>query len=49
MLLQIKLMADYDCRPLWGEGDHGPGNINPATLPLSGFSGEGLLDDPSAS
>jgi hypothetical protein len=35
MAQQIKLMADYDCWPLWWEGDHGPGNINPATLPLS--------------
>lgn len=31
----IKLMADYDCWPLWWTGEHDPGNIDPSTLPLS--------------
>jgi len=31
---QIKLMVDYQCWPLWWSGDHNPGNIDPATLPL---------------
>ena len=35
MQQQIKLMADYDCWALWWAGDHEPGNIDPATLPLS--------------
>ena len=30
----IKLMADYNCWPLWWAGDHDPDNIDPATLPL---------------
>jgi hypothetical protein len=30
----IKLMADYDCWPLWWAGDRAPGNLDPATLPL---------------
>ena len=35
MLRRIKLMADYDCYPLWSmEPDH-VGNINPKTLSLS--------------
>jgi hypothetical protein len=34
MAQQIKLMADYDCWPLWWAGDADPGNIDPATLPL---------------
>ena len=29
----IKLMADYDCWPLWRVGEQ-VGNIDPATLPL---------------
>jgi hypothetical protein len=32
---QIKLMADYNCWPLWWWGDHDPDNIDPSTLPLS--------------
>ena len=35
MAQTIKLMADYDCWPLWWAGEHDPGNIDPATLPLS--------------
>ena len=40
---QIKLMADYDCWPLWWDGDHDPGNIDPATLPLSPATVKRLL------
>ena len=32
----IKLMADYECWPLWCGPAHDPGNINPSTLPLTG-------------
>lgn len=35
MAQQIKLMADYDCWPLWWAGDAEPGDIDPNTLPLS--------------
>lgn len=36
MTQRIKLMADYQCWPLWWAGDDGrAGNINPAELPLS--------------
>lgn len=31
----IKLMADYQSWPLWWSGDHDPGNIDPALLPIS--------------
>lgn len=31
----IKLMADYDCYPLWSMAPDHVGNINPETLPLS--------------
>ena len=35
MAKRIKLMADYDCWPLWGMEDDAIGNIDPATLPLT--------------
>ncbi|MEM7537877.1 MAG: hypothetical protein AAF639_37250 [Chloroflexota bacterium] len=38
----IKLIADYDCWPLWWSGDDKIGNINPNTLPLSGEAIERL-------
>lgn len=31
----IKLMADYDCWPVWWAGDAEPGNIDPSSLLLS--------------
>jgi hypothetical protein len=31
---RIKLMADYDCWPLWEAGDN-VGNIDPSSLPIS--------------
>lgn len=58
---QIKLMADYHCWPLWWAGDHDPGNIDPATLPLAPdtigrleawsdtFDANLNLDDPASS
>lgn len=35
MMQQIKLMADYDCWPVWWAGDAESGNIDPSNLPLS--------------
>jgi hypothetical protein len=34
MTIQIKLMPDYQCYPLWLTGNDGPANIDPVTLPL---------------
>lgn len=31
---RIKLMADYDCFPLWDLGDAGPANLDTADLPI---------------
>lgn len=31
---RIKLMADYDCFPLWDLGDAGPANLDPEGLPI---------------
>jgi hypothetical protein len=35
MKRKIKLMPDYQCHPLWWCAPEPPGNIDPATLPLS--------------
>lgn len=35
MIVEIKLMSDYACYPLWWVGENQVGNIDPATLPLS--------------
>lgn len=32
---KIKLMADYECYPLWHHSGNKIGNINPDTLPIS--------------
>lgn len=32
---KIKLMADYQCYPLWLNSNDAVGNINPNTLPIS--------------
>lgn len=32
---RLKLMADYDCWPLWEAGEDLVGNVDPATLPIS--------------
>lgn len=32
---RFKLMADYDCHPLWGMVDPEIGDVDPASLPLS--------------
>lgn len=32
---RIKLMADYECFPLWDMGPSGPGNLDPRELPIS--------------
>ncbi len=32
---RIKLMADYDCYPLWLDSDDEVGNIDPDVLPIS--------------
>jgi hypothetical protein len=34
-ITRIKIMADYNCFPLWWKEPHDPGNIDPSTLPLS--------------
>ena len=39
--MRIKLMADYECWPLWHQGDGEVGNIDPRSIPLS----EGLVVD----
>ena len=36
---KLKLMADYQCFPLWGDGD----NIDPASLPISDRLCEDLM------
>ena len=38
---KIRLMADYNCFPLWDIGETGPMNLDPGELPLS----EGLVGD----
>jgi hypothetical protein len=30
----IKVMADYECHPLWDTSPSGPNNLDPANLPL---------------
>jgi hypothetical protein len=35
MVKTIKLMADYQCWPLWWTDNDAPGNIDPSTLPLT--------------
>jgi hypothetical protein len=40
----IKLMADYDCYPLWHGGGDQIGNIDPRTLPISTALVEALRD-----
>ena len=57
----IKLMADYDCFPLWGVAADDIGDIDPSSLPISKELTEDLLgwadgydgilnrDDPAAS
>lgn len=32
---RLKLMADWDCHPLWGTVDPEIGDIDPASLPIS--------------
>ena len=32
---RLKLMADYDCHPLWGTTADEIGDIDPASLPIS--------------
>lgn len=32
---KLKIMADYQCFPLWGSFDDNDGNIDPATLPIT--------------
>lgn len=34
-MFEIKIMAEYQCFPLWDVGMTGPDNINPETLPIS--------------
>lgn len=41
---RLKLMADYDCHPLWGTVDPEIGDVDPASLPLSA----GLVADLAA-
>ena len=36
----LKLMADYECSPLWEQTETGTGNIDPEDLPIS----QGLRD-----
>ena len=36
MAEKIKLMADYECYPLWWAGSDKVGDIDPETMPLSG-------------
>ncbi len=35
MVEKIKLMADYECYPIWWVSSNKAGDINPETLPLS--------------
>ncbi|MCG8352078.1 MAG: hypothetical protein MI924_30295 [Chloroflexales bacterium] len=39
----IRLMADYECYPLWWHSGERVGNIDPSTLPLSKTLVEELL------
>lgn len=32
---RLKLMADYDCHPLWGVSADDLGDVDPASLPIS--------------
>lgn len=36
----LKLMADYECSPLWEQTETGTNNVNPEVLPIS----QGLRD-----
>ena len=31
----VKVMADYDCYPIWDAGSSGPANLDPLSLPIS--------------
>ena len=44
MAKRIKLMADYECFPLWGQSDDLPINIDPQTLPLTSETVQELLN-----
>jgi len=45
MSKHMKLMADYGCFPLWDlSPETGPGNIDPAQLPISGELKEALMN-----
>lgn len=39
----VKVMADYECWPLWDMGFSGPRNLNPESLPISIPLRNGLL------
>ncbi len=41
--MKIKLMADYECFPLWNCDETLIGNINPAELPISSSTQEKLM------
>jgi len=41
---KIKLMADYQCYPLWVNSSNEVGNIDPDTLPISDFLKKELND-----
>lgn len=34
-MIELKLMPDYQCYPLWGVGGDNLGNIDPNSLPIS--------------
>lgn len=40
----LKLMADYDCFPLWEQSESGVENVDPASLPISAGLRD-MLDD----
>ena len=40
----IKLMADYECFPLWKTGEEGTANLDPENLPLSAETRKRLMN-----
>lgn len=43
-MIRIKLMADYQCFPLWGADEENLGNISPHSLPISEKLKEDLIE-----
>jgi len=43
-MIKLKLMADYQCFPLWKANPDELGNVDPSVLPISSSLQQALLD-----